>query len=347
MLRKNKIAIIVIALVILAGVGYASIQFFSTTALAEGYLYEKEDRLVYAKVLSEQNEISLEVTDSKVETENEVPILKSKTIVYTGSIDGGNLILKQESGVALNAVVNLDELVVNGPWLGGEGETRLAASDMASYEKKREAMTALVNEQAEQKKKELAEKKAKEEERVQFAKQVERTQKLQADILENVEYLRELQFSDESQVFQDQLVELQALLGEITTYGEQPSLHKAEFEVMHQMAGSMKVLVDGMNVLDANIETKKKKMRDIIAVMETDFADTKTSWEAVKDRLPEPEKSAKAYNEAMKAGPQAVKEAKERIAAIDQEQTSAKAKAAKLYEQANGILSRTKAKHHF
>lgn len=345
---KNKISITLIILVVVAALGYGSIRFFGTVSLAEGYLHEYENRLVYAKVAPSGDEVSVEVVDTKVETEDSIPVIKSNTIAYAGSIDGSNLILKAQPDQSLNATVSKDELVFLGPLAAGDGgKTRLVASPAASYQEKLGALTARVNGEAEQKKKELAEKKAKEEARVQFAKQVERTTKLQADLVENGKYLTDLHFSDETTAYKEQLAELQLLLDEITVYAGQPDLKKTEFEVMEETAGSMKVLLDGMDVIDANTKAKKKSMTAIMAVLETDLADTKTSWEEIKGSVPNPDAQLKAHNDAIKAGSQAMAQAKERIASIEKEQTVDKKKAAQLYQNAVGILSQTKAKHHF
>lgn len=348
MLGKQKIAVAVIALVVVAALGYAGFRLFGGVSYAEGYLYEDENRLLYATVAPSGDQVNVEVREARVETEDSIPVVKNNTLSFTGSIEGSELHLKAQSDQPLDAKVSGDELIFLGPLTAGEpGGMRLAASQTAAYKEKLDAMTARVNLHAEQKKKEVAEKKAKEEARVQFAKKVERTTKLIADLVENSKYLTDLDFTEEAASYNEQIVELQGLLDEMKNYAAQPGLKEMEFQVMQETAGSMKVLLDGLKVIDDNISSKQSRMNSIMEVLETDLVDTKTSWEEIKDAVPDAANRMKAYDEAVKTASQAVEQAKKRMVSIQKEQTDKKQQAAALYQTAVGLVNQTKAKHHF
>ncbi|MGG1661788.1 hypothetical protein [Brevibacillus sp. NRS-1366] len=347
---KNKITIIVIALIVVVALGLGGYRFFSPLSLAEGYLYEDENRIVYAKVTQDQDNVNVEVMETKVETEDSIPVLKNSMIQFSGTIEGGKLNLKPqtEGGQEMNATVSADELVFLGPIATPDTNgTKLLASQMAVYQNKLQALTTRVNEEAEVKKKEVAERRAKEAARVEFAKKVERSTKLAADLIESAKYLNEIQFEDETRFNKEQVTELQGLLDEITLYATQPGLKKTEYEVMQGTAGSMKVLLDGMNTMDATIQEKKKRMTDLIAVLEADIADSKAVWEEIKASVPDAQKREEAVNQAIKEATQAVEQAKQRRAAIEKEQASLKQSANKLYQNAVGVVSQTKTKHAF
>lgn len=339
--NKNKITMLVIALVVLAAAGFFGIRLFGGVSVAEGYLYEEENRMIYATVIPGQDQTKVEVIDTYVETDDGVPILKTETYAYTGGMDGEKLELKAQSGEAVNATVSAKELVFQSPLKeGGQAVPTLAASQSALYQKQLEAMTKRINELAEVKKKEVAEKRAKEEARVQFAKKVEKTDRLGADLVENAQYLNDLQFSDETAVYQSHAVELQGLLDEVKLYAGEPALQKTEYELMKETVGSMKVLVDGMNAMDASISDKKKRMTDIMGVLETDVADIKATWEEIKASVPKPEERQKSFDTAVKTATDAMEQAKQRLSAIESEKAAAAQKAAKLYGEANALLKK-------
>ncbi|MGG4497983.1 hypothetical protein [Brevibacillus reuszeri] len=346
---KNK-AIIFIALIVVAALGFVGYRYWSPVSLAEGYLYEDNSHLLYAKVIPNEKNVSVKIVATKVEKEtDDIPTLTNQTLQLTGTIDGDKLVLTQAEGTGeVQARVSANELVFQGPIAGIEGsETKLRASQAAPYENKLQALTAQVTQEAEQKKKEVAERRAKEAARVDFAKKVERSGKLAADLLETSQYLTDIQFSDETSFNQEQVTELQGLLDELNQYAKQSGMNKTEFEVMQGTAGSMKVLVDGMNTMDASIQEKKKSMNDLIAVLETDIVDIKTVWDEIKASVPDAQKREEAVNQAIKTGTDAVQKAKQQLASIEKEQTALKQSATKLYQDAVSVVSQTKAKYAF
>lgn len=116
---------------------------------------------------------------------------------------------------------------------------------------------------------------------------------------------------------------------------------------MAETFGSMKVLVDGMNAMDSTIAQKKKRMQDIIAVLETDMKDAQTVWEEIKASVTDAEKREKALTEAVKTGSDAIAQANERLGMLEKEQASVKASANKLYQQAAAVLEQTRAKYGY
>lgn len=340
--NKNKITMSVIALVVLVVVaGIVGSRLFGGVSVAEGYLYEDENRMIFAKVTPDSDQTKVEIIDTYVETQDSVPALKTETLTYTGSMDGDKLVLKPQSGEAVNATVSAKELVFLSPLKeGGQAPPKLVATQPALYQKQLEAMTTRINELVEVKKKEVAEKRAKEEARVQFAQKVEKTGRLEADLVENAQYLTDLQFSDEASVYQDHVTELQGLLDEVKLYAGQPALQKTEYELMKETVGAMKVLVDGMQSMDASAKDKKKRMKDIMSVLETDVADTKATWEEIKGSVPNPADRQKSFDAAVKTATEAMEQAKQRMTAIDSEKTTATQKATKLYGDANALLNK-------
>ncbi|MDF2679488.1 MAG: hypothetical protein K0R47_678 [Brevibacillus sp.] len=340
--NKSKITMSVIALVVLVAVaGSFGSRLFGGVSVAEGYLYEEENRMIFAKVTPDREQTKVEVIDTYVETQDTVPVLKTETHTYTGSMNGDKLALKPQSGEPVNATVSAKELVFLSPLKdGGQAPPKLEASQSALYQKQLEAMTTRINELAEVKKKEVAEKRAKEEARVQFAQKVEKTGRLEADLVENAQYLTDLQFSDEASVYQDHVTELQGLLDEVKLYAGQPALQKTEYELMKETVGAMKVLVDGMQSMDASVKDKKKRMTDIMSVLETDVADTKAIWEEIKGSVPNPDARQKSFDAAVKTATKAMEQAKQRMTAIDNEKATATQKATKLYGDANALLNK-------
>lgn len=350
MSNKNRRAIIAVTLVVIAAAGFAISRLFGGVVYAEGYLHAEENRMIYAKVTpgQEQNQTKVEVTDTYVEEEDSVPVLKTASYVYTASAEDGKLALTpaQQPGKPVEATVTADELVFLGPLQeGGQALPKLAASRDAAYQKQLAAMTARINELAEVKKKELAEKRAKEAARVEFAKKVEKTDRLVADLVENAQYLTDLQFTDEASLQQEQVAELQGLLEEVKLYAGQPGLQQAEYAVMKEHVSAMMVLVDGIKAMDASIKGKKQRMSDIMRVMETDLADVKAMWEEIKTKgVPKPEERQKALDQALGTASEAIAQAKQRMAAIDKQQASAGQKAAQLYGEAHALLGKSQPK---
>ncbi|SFK61515.1 hypothetical protein [Brevibacillus centrosporus] len=343
--RKNRV-FIVIALIVLAAAGFAGSRLLGGVSVAEGYVHEEENRIIFAKVvIPYADQTRVEVVDNFVETQDSIPVLKSETYNYTGTMDGEKLTLQSQSGGAMEATVSAGELVFQSPLQeGGQVPAKLLASTPVQYQKQLETMTNRINEQAEVKKKEVAEKQAKEKERVEFAKKVEKTDRLAADLVENAQYLTDLQFPDEAAVYQSHVSELQGLLDEIKLYAGQPALQMTEYEVMKETAGAMKVLVDGMSSMNDSIQDKKKRMADITGVLETDLKDIKATWGEIKAKAPKPEERQKAVDAAVKAAQEAIEQAKKRISSIEAERDTASQKADKLYGEANAFLSKVKPK---
>lgn len=350
MRNKNRFAIIVVALIVIAAAGFAISRFFGGVSYAEGYLHEEENRMIYAKVtpVQEQSQIKVEVTDTYVEEKDSVPVLKTASYVYKGSAENGKLALTsaQQPAKPVEATVTADELVFQGPLEeGGEALPKLVASQDVAYQKQLAAMTARINEQAEVKKKELEEKQAKEAARVEFAKKVEKTDRLVADLVENSQYLTDLQFADEASLCQEQVTDMQGLLEEVKLYAEQPGLQQTEYAVMKEHVSAMEVLVDGIKAMDASIKDKKQRMSDIMSVIEADLAEVKATWEEIKTKgVPKPDERQKAQDKAVSTASEAITQAKQRMAAIDKQQASAGQKAAQLYSEANALLTKSKAK---
>lgn len=350
MKRKNKSIMIVMALVIVALLGYAGYRFFGPVTLAEGYLYEDDTRILYTSVVMNNEKVSVEMTDSIVETEDSIPVLKTESLLLEGTMDGKQLTLKNPAtGQDIIGTVKGDELQFDGLFLEeNKGLTSLVATKKSSYESKLATLTKRINEEAEVKKKEVAEQRAKEAARVDFAKKVEQTGKLEADLIETAKYLDELQFTDEAQFVGDQVAELQRLLDEIRTYSQQPGLSKMEFEVMQGTLGSMKVLVDGMNTMDGSIQDKSKNMQEMIAIMETDMKDIQTIWAEIKASVPDAEKREKAIDTAIKTATDSIAQARARQGSVDKSgQAKVKASANNLYQQAVEVINQTKAKYGF
>jgi len=347
--NKNKLAIIVAALVVAVAAGFAISRLFGGISYAEGYLHEEANRMIYAKVTPDQElkRTKVEVTDTYVEEEDSVPVLQTATYVYTGSADGDKLTLTpaQQPGKPVAATVTADKLIFLSPLQeGGQAPPKLAASQAAVYQKQLAAMTTRINELAEAKKKEVAEKRAKEEARVALAKKVEKTDRLVADLVENAKYLTDLQFADETSVYQNHVAEMQGLLEEVKLYAGQTGLQQTEYEVMRENVSAMQVLADGMASLDAGIKDKKQRMSAIMGVLETDRADAKATWEEIKTGAPKSDARQKALDQAVDTASDASGQARQRIAAIDKEQASAAQEAAQLSGEASALLGKAKPK---
>jgi hypothetical protein len=346
---KNKRLYLGIALLAVIVLGFWSYRLLGPIALAEGYMYEDNSRMVYAKATAENDQVSVEVTLTKLLVEDTIPRLQTETSVWTGTMENNTLTLQEKTtSQKLQAKLRRDGLLFQGPLAQDEpAEILLAASNKQAYDDKLAAWTKNVEQEAAQKKKEVEEQRAKEAARVEFAKKVERTERLTADMLESAQYLQEIQFAEELQFSKDQVVELQGLLDELTAYAKQPGLSKTDYDVMAGTLNNMKVLVDGINAMDGTIEQKKKRMQDIIAVLETDMKDAQAVWEEIKASVTDIEKREKALTEAVKAGSDAIAQANERINALGNEQAGVKASADKLYRQAAAVLEQTRAKYGF
>jgi hypothetical protein len=346
---KNKRLYLGIALLAVIVLGFWSYRLLGPIALAEGYMYEDNSRMVYAKATAENDQVNVEVTLTKLLVEDTIPRLQTETSVWTGTMENNTLTLQEKTtSQKLQAKLRRDGLLFQGPLAQDEpAEILLAASNKQAYDDKLAAWTKNVEQEAAQKKKEVEEQRAKEAARVEFAKKVERTERLTADMLESAQYLQEIQFAEELQFSKDQVVELQGLLDELTAYAKQPGLSKTDYDVMAGTLNNMKVLVDGINAMDGTIEQKKKRMQDIIAVLETDMKDAQAVWEEIKASVTDIEKREKALTEAVKAGSDAIAQANERINALGNEQAGVKASADKLYRQAAAVLEQTRAKYGF
>ncbi|KZE54648.1 hypothetical protein AV540_06360 [Brevibacillus parabrevis] len=351
---KNKRIAGIIALLVVCALGFWGYRALMPITLAEGYMYEDQSRMVYAKLTPEQEQLNVEITLSKLLVEDTVPRLQTETSLFTGTREGDTLTLQPKSASVsgptgpLQAKLSADGLLITGSLAQGEPqETKLVASTNQAYSDKLAAWTKSVELEAEQKKKVLAEQRAKEEARVAFANKVVRTEKLAADLQESAQYLQEIQFADEIQFSKDQAAELQGLLDELTAYSKQPGLSKMEYDVMAGTLGSMKVLVDGMDAMDSTIAQKKQSMQDLITVLETDIKDTQAVWEEIKANAPDAANREKALQAAIKAGTDAIDQAKQRLAALEKEHGGGKTAANKLYQQAANVLQQTKAKYGF
>ncbi|MCM3078146.1 MULTISPECIES: hypothetical protein [Brevibacillus] len=342
-MKKNKLVIILLALVIIAALGYIGFRALDSVDLAEGYLYEEENLLLYAKVTNAEK-IAVDVTEWKVESEQGIPVLRNKQEAYGGRIEDEKLVLQQDAEKTWSATFTKDELVFIDPVSDAvTAEARWKAATLATYEAKQKALEERIQQEAEKKKKE----KALEEERVQLAKKLDQLKRLKADLLENTNYLNESQFSDETSVSQSHMEQMQGLLEEVKSYASSPSLHRVEFEVMGATVESMSVLRDGVRILEENIDRKKKAMTNLIEILESDLADLEKTWEAVKEEVQDAENQLKELEAVKTATTQALAQAEERIVASEKELSAAEKKADELLRQAQGLVNQTKEKHKF
>jgi hypothetical protein len=338
-MKNNKLVMILLVLVIVAGLGVLGYRTLGTVDLAEGYLYEEENLLLFAKVTNAE-EISVEVTEIKVESEQGIPALKSKQEVYKGSVAEEKLVLAQEGGKTWSATVTKDEMVFLDPLSPAVPVgAKWVASTIATFEEKQKALDVRVKQEAERKKKEEAQ--------VQMAKNIEKFTRLKADLLENNNYLNESQFSEETSLSQSHMAQLHGLLEEIKTYAAEPSLHRTEYEVMVTTVDSMKVLSDGIGILGENIARKKQSMGDLIGILESDVNELEKLWEEVKGEIPEAEKQKTEFESVKTATTEALDQAKERIAASDKDLSANQQEAQALYGQAQGLVKQTKEKFQF
>ncbi|MEJ8545646.1 hypothetical protein [Brevibacillus borstelensis] len=306
---KKKQWIIIAVLLILLAAGFA-VRSLTAIPLAEGYLYEDENRVLYAKVIPDKENVAVEIQEAKVETIEDLPAVTNATHMFTGTLKEGNLTLTTKEGQAVTATVTRDELVFHGPWMDAyEPETKLLGTPKTAYEEKLTALSKRVSERAEAIQKQRAEQKAKE--AAELAKKVEQLTKLQADIAENVKYLSELHFSEDQAIYEQHLADMQALSEEITTVGQDEGAALVE-----TMVGSMNTLMDGVNVLHAKIDQKAKSITNIIEVMQGDLNQAQVLWSQVKERIENKDKEyrSKAYDEVVKAGTEAIGKAKEELA---------------------------------
>lgn len=351
MLTKQKVAIILLALLLVGGISYAGISAFGGwggAKLAGGYLYEAEGILLYAKMTQtgkDEVEVGLTLLE-KVTEGGGIPALRSTSFTYPATVNrAGELSLHVENPERkLTALFTQDELHFSEPLSKAlPVEARFLAADLAVFESKREALAARIQQQAEEKREELA----REKERAEKAKKVEQVARLKADLLENSQYLDKLDFSAELGAYEEQLISLQKLLDEVNAYAAETSLHRTEYEVMAATVESMKVLRDGVAALADTIERKKQNVNNLISILEADRADLTHTWEEIASEVPDAESQLQELNRVTETATLAIARAKERMAASAAKQTDARQQAEALYQQALAVLGQTKAKHGF
>lgn len=340
MLARKKLLISALTLLILASLAYGGIYYVGKVQLAEGYLYEDENRLLFAKVIPGEDNLQVELHEAKIDTSDKLPVIQNNSYSYSGMMDDGQLILQATGGKQITATVNQAELVFHDQTTEANvGGAKLLASPYTTYSQKLDAMKKRVSEQAAQIQKEEAE--------AAFAQNVEKTGKYQSYIAENAKYLSEMDFQDESQSYEQSLAELQGLLDEISSMAQKPDLSKAELTTMEIMVGSMETVLSGLEDIDQKLALKKKSMNEVMATLQSDMDETKKLWDQIKDGIPDVNSRLQAYNESMKSGTQAIQQAKEKIAKAEKLHASNKKKSAALYQKAGAIISQTKAKSKF
>jgi chromosome segregation ATPase len=350
MQSKHKVAIILLALLIVGGIAYAGMRLIpglGGVKLAEGYLYEAEEALVYAKTtkISEQ-EVEVELTVLAEGIKGGVPVLESASAAYPATFnEEGQLLLQlDESEGQLAAVVTEEELLFSEPLTDVlPQDAKLVATALAEFQSKQEAFATRIEQAAEAKREEQAREKA----RVEKAQKVEKVARLKADLLENIQYLEDLDFSAELGTDKENLAILQSLLDEVNAYAAEATLLRAEYEAMAATVESMKVLRDGVGALADSIEQKKKNIENLISILEADMADLTATWEEIADEIPDADKQLQELNEVKDKTTQAIAQAKERMAASDSEQTNSRQQAEGLYQQAITVVNQTKEKHGF
>lgn len=342
-MKKRNLVILLIALAVVAGLGFAGFRLFGATDLAEGYLYEEENLLLYAKV-TQAEEIGVEITEWRVVTEKGIPVLKTREDAYKATVDEHQLTLRQDGEKTWSASVTKEELILHDPVTEGlAADTKWQASDPAGFEAKRKALEERVQQQAEQKKKEQAI----EEERVRIAEAGDKFKRLKADLQENSEYLDATQFSDETSVAENQLAHMQSLLEEVRLYAEQTSMNRMEFEVMQATVDSMKVIRDGTGTIQENIDRKKTGMVNLTEILEADVAELDKIWEQVISQLPDAKSQEEEYKQVKETVATAIAKAKERLAAGEQTVAKTKQEIEALYGNAATMLQQAKAKYQF
>lgn len=152
---KNKRLLQGIALLLVIVLGFWGYRLLGPVALAEGYLYEDNSRMVYAKATAENGQVNVEVTLSKLLVEDTIPRLQTETSVWTGTMENNTLTLQEKkTGQKLQAKLSADGLLFQGPLAQGEpAETMLTASDKQTYDDNLAAWTKSVEQEAAQKKK--------------------------------------------------------------------------------------------------------------------------------------------------------------------------------------------------
>lgn len=342
-MKKNKLVMIMLGLVIIAVLGYLGYRTLNTVDLAEGYLYEEENLLLYAKVTNAE-QITLDVTEWKVETEQGIPVLRSKQRSYAGQVETDKLVLRQDGEKTWSAAFTKDELVFLDPVSDAvTAEARWQAAPLATYETKQKAMDERIQREAEKKKQE----KALEEERVQLAKRLDQLKRLKADLQENIQYLHESQFSEETDMARSQLTQMQGLLEEVKSYASSSSMHRVEFEVMGATVESMSVLRDGIRAIEDRMDRKEKAMNNLIEILESDLSELEKTWKDVKDQVQAAKVQSKEIEEVKAATAQALAQAEERIMASDKEHSATEKEADELLRQAQGLVNRMKEKYAF
>lgn len=335
--------ILLLALVVVAGLGFAGLSVYGTTDLAEGYLYEEENLLLYAKV-TKAEETGVEITNWQVVTEKGIPVLKNRQDSYKATVDEHQLTLRQDVEKTWSAAFTKDELILHDPVVEGlAADSKWLASDPLAFEAKQKALVERVQQQAEQKKKEMAI----EEERVRMAEAGDKFKRLEADLQENSEYLDATQFSDETAVAQNQLAHMQDLLQEVQAYAKQSSMNHMEFEVMQATVESMKVIRDGASTILENIDKKKTGLVNLSEILESDVAELDKIWEQVISQTPDAKSKEGEYLSVKETVTTAIAQAKERLAAGEKATAKAKQEIEALYGNATGLLQQTKAKYQF
>lgn len=325
---KKKHVVIIAALLILIAAGFA-VWSFTAVRLAEGYVYEEENRVLHAKVIPGKENVTVELQEAKVETIDDLPAVTDTTYIFTGSLEEGKLSLTTQQGQAVAAAVTPDELVFHGQWLEQyEPETKLVATQTTAYNEKLVALNQRVSERAEDIKKQRAEQKAKE--AAELAKKVEQLTKLEADIAENVKYLSDLNVSEDQAIYEQHLADLQALSEEIAALGQDTGMS----EVKSSMVASMSAVMDGIHVLDASIGQKAKSISNIIEIMQGDLNQAEVLWSQVKEQIADKENRTKKYNEVAQAGKEALGKAKQELAAANKILNGYKSKAEGYYRKA-------------
>ncbi|WP_400164216.1 hypothetical protein ACAF76_015045 [Brevibacillus sp. TJ4] len=350
MQTKRNIALILFAILIVGGIAYAAVGLipgWGGVKLAEGYLYETEETLVYLKTeQASEQEVKVEVTLLARETKGGIPVLNSTTASYPATLgEEGELLLDLgEMEELWTARVEGSELVTSAPLPGVlPQETRLAAADLDVFQQKQQAWEAQIQQEAAAKREEQAIEK----ERVEKAQKTEKLARLKADLRENIEYLDGLDFSMEVSTDQENLASMQSILDEVNMYAGQSSMHRTEYEVMAATVDSMKVLRDGIGTLAESIERKKQNIDNLISILEADKADLLTTWEEIKGDLPDADKQLQELHQVIEQTEQAIAKAKERVEASAGAQTDSRQQADRLYQQAVTAVNQVKEKFGF
>ena len=344
----RKMAMILLALLLTGGLAYAGAVVFGGWGgpkWADGYLYEADDLLLFAKLTKTADEkMEMEWTRLEKGLDGGVPVLNQMRAVYPAEVvENGELAIQGGNpGEMLSARVNPDELVLSKALRDVvPAGTRLSAADPEEFERRREAFAARIQREAEERKAEQA----REKERVDQAKKAEKVRRLQNDLLENVQYLEKLDFSAELGAYEEQVVSLRSLLDEVKAYSGDPSLHRTEYEVMAATVESMKVLREGIEALADSMKRKKQNIENLASILETDMVDLTRTWEEIAAQVPDAGNRQQELSQVKEAASQAIARANERMAAGQGKEAEAIRQAEALYREAREILARTKEQH--